>query len=159
HALLFGTDLYDNWTPLINPTIDASAIAEILNTRFGFETEVVKNASKKCVSQFLAKYSVKKYGDDEQLLIFFAGHGSYKSNYDGFLIARDSDANNLDPGGDSWIAHTLLARKIDSIPCKHIFLVLDSCFGGAMASAVTGVGEEPTTPVTVAGGSGTDPAG
>jgi uncharacterized caspase-like protein len=159
HALLFGTDLYDNWAPLVNPTLDATAIAAILNTRFGFETEVVKNASKKCISQFLAKYSVKKYGDDEQLLIFFAGHGSYKSNYDGFLIARDSEANNLDPGGDSWMAHALLARKIDGIPCKHIFLVLDSCFGGAMASAAPGHANEPTTPVTVAGGAGNDPAG
>lgn len=157
HALLFGTDLYDNWTPLVNPTLDATAIADVLNTRFGFETEIVKNASKPCISQFLAKYAAKKYQDDEQLLIFFAGHGSYKSNYDGFLIARDSAANNLDPGGDSWIAHALLARRIDSIPCKHIFLVLDSCFGGAMASAFTGPAAESTSPVTGAGGSDIGP--
>ena len=157
HALLFGTDLYDNWTTLNNPASDATALAGVLNTRFGFETEVVKNASKKCISQFLAKYRSKKYKDDEQLLIFFAGHGTYRSNYDGFLIARDSAAVNLDPGGDSWIAHTLISRVIDGIPCKHILLVLDSCFGGAMASAVSAINEERnTSTTTVVSGSDSD---
>src|SRR4029079_13013874 len=53
--------------------------------------------------------------------------------------------------------HALLARRIDGIPCKHIFLVLDSCFGGAMASAFTGPAAESTSPVTGAGGSDTEP--
>lgn len=155
HALLFGTDDYDKWTPLNNPIFDARVIAEVLNRRFGFETEVVMNANKKCISQYLAKYQTKKYRDDEQLFIFFAGHGSYKPNYDGFLIAKDSEANNLDPTGDSWIAHALLARFIDSIPCRHIFLVLDSCFGGAMASAVPPAGNQAgTSPVALGDGSG-----
>ena len=162
HALLFGTDLYDNWTTLANPTADATAIAEILNTRFGFATEVVKNSNKECIALFLAKYQTKKYKKDEQLLIFFAGHGSYKSSFDGFLIARDSKASNLDPLGISWLAHSLISRAIDSIPCKHIFLVLDSCFGGAMASASavappTGVPEDEESPDTNGSGNATTP--
>ena len=155
HALLFGTDLYDNWTTLSNPTVDATAIAEILNTRFGFATEVVKNANKLCVGLFLAKYSVRKYERDEQLLIFFAGHGSYTSNLDGFLITRDSKARNVDLFGFSSIPHSLLARIIDGIPCEHIFLVLDSCFGGAMATAVAPQdGQNSSSSSTVSGDSG-----
>jgi hypothetical protein len=135
HALLIGIneyDKFDRWPPLNNPIQDATSIAEVLNTRFGFATEVVKNVDKRCFGEFLGKYAAKQYGDDEQLFIFFAGHGIYKSNVDGFLIVKDSPG--VDPMGLSFISHGLLTRFINAIPSKHIFLVLDSCFGGAMAA-------------------------
>jgi hypothetical protein len=147
HALLFGINEYDKfekWPPLNNPVFDATSIAEVLNTRFGFETEVVKNPDKKCFGDFLGKYATKKYGDDEQLFIFFAGHGIYKSNVDGFLIVKDSEG--VDPLGESFVSQGLLTRFINAIPCKHIFLVLDSCFGGAMAANRGAVGIQESAP-------------
>ena len=30
----------------------------------------------------------------------------------------------------TYISHERLRRIIDSIPCRHIFLVMDVCFGG-----------------------------
>jgi hypothetical protein len=133
--LLIGIDQYDQferWPPLNNPILDATSIADVLNTRFGFETEVVKNPDKKCFGHFLGKYGAKAYGDDEQLFIFLAGDGIYKSNVDGFLIVKDSPG--VDPMGLSFISHGLITRFINAIPSKRIFLVLDSCFGGAMAA-------------------------
>jgi hypothetical protein len=145
HALLFGTDTYDKsdkWTPLNNPVFDATSIAEVLNTRFGFETEVVKNADLPCFGAYLTKYATKKYANDEQLFIFIAGHGEYRSNIDGFIILKNSEAADLP--GLSFFSHSLLARMINYIPCKHTFLILDSCFGGAMATAAKAEGDRPS---------------
>lgn len=144
HALLFGVDTYDNsntWTKLNNPVLDVTKIAEVLHTRYGFATEVVKNTDSACFDDFILKYATRKYADDEQLLIFFAGHGKYKSNGDGFLIVKDSKPFEL--MGRSWVPHALLGTVVDAIPCKHIFLVLDACFGGAMVRINRPVGSDP----------------
>lgn len=146
HALLMATDTYDSferWSPLNNPVFDATSIAEVLNTRFGFETEVVKNPNMQCFGEYLGKYGSKKYAEDEQLFIFIAGHGDYRSNIDGFLIVKDTAA--VDVIGKTSVPHSLLTRYVNAIPCKHIFLVLDSCFGGAMARDAKVVFDSPAT--------------
>jgi hypothetical protein len=129
YALLFATDKYDNWNDLVNPVFDAHSIAKELKDRYGFETEVVENATQDQVFVKLREYAQKNYKPQDQLFIFFAGHGVYDEVYgEGYVVASNSLAN--DQAKTSYISHNRLRSIIDNIPCNHIFLAMDVCFGG-----------------------------
>jgi WD40 repeat protein len=145
YALLIATDKYDKWKPLENPVLDAKAVAEELEKYYGFQTEVVPNPTKKEIREVLLKYVNQKYADDDQLFIFFAGHGTYiQITTDGYLIAKDSDAN--DTTGDSYVSYHVLRRIINNIPCRHILLAIDACFGGTFDEAIARRGSDNDIP-------------
>lgn len=143
YALLFATNDYDHWSHLVNPISDANAIAETLSEYYGFEIEVIPNPTKKQINDTILKYKRKKYSEDDQLFIFFAGHGAFlKELNQGCIVAKDSLPIGDDDLGESYIAHRLLKDIIDLIECKHIFLVIDSCFSGAIDDAVARRGDD-----------------
>ena len=129
YALLFATDIYDDWNDLVNPVYDADAIAKELTERYGFEVEIVKNAMQDEVMTKLREYAQRNYKPQDQLLIFFAGHGVYDEVFgEGFLVARNSIRNDV--GKNTYISHNRIRSNIDNIACEHIFLAMDVCFGG-----------------------------
>jgi hypothetical protein len=129
YALIFATDKYDNWTNLVNPIYDGRTIANNLQNVYGFNTEVVENASQSQVLDKLREYAEKKYGELDQLFIFFAGHGFYDETFkEGFVVTRESLPD--DPGRNSYLRHTVLRSIINNNPCQHVFLAMDVCFGG-----------------------------
>ena len=132
-ALLIAINEYEHWDHLQNPVFDATSIARELNQHYGFETEVLKNPSSDCITDALYRYALtKKYDDDGQLFIFFAGHGAvlefFKEN--GFYIPQEAPAADL--SGRKFYDHGTLRQLVNNIPCKHILLVVDSCFSGAI---------------------------
>lgn len=129
YALLFGTDEYDEWSDLFNPVKDAQTIAQELEENYGFKTEVVLNATTSEIMAKLREYAKKSYQPNDQLFIFFAGHGQFDEIFtEGYLVGKDSKLN--DPGKTSYISHSTLRTVINNIPCNHILLTLDACFGG-----------------------------
>lgn len=139
YALLFGTGQYEEWNSLFNPVPDAKAIAEELKDNYGFKTEVVVNATTSQMMAKLREYATKSYQKDDQLFIFFAGHGQFDEIFtEGYLVGEDSKLN--DPGKTSYISHSTLRTVVNNIPCNHIFLTLDACFGGTFDQAVARAG-------------------
>ena len=131
YALIFGTDNYDNWTDLVNPVNDARAIAAILKDKYNFQTEVVENATLEEINDKLYDYNTKKFNPQDQLFIFFAGHGYFDETLgEGYLVATNSLMN--DKGKSSYIPHLMLRERINNIRCEHVFLVMDVCFGGTI---------------------------
>jgi hypothetical protein len=129
HALFFATDNYDNWSDLVNPIFDSRALAKELQERYGFEVKVIENADQDMVFNTLREYATINYKPQDQLFIFFAGHGQYDDTFgEGFVVASNSKKN--DPGKNSYISHNRLRSNIDNIKCEHIMLVMDVCFGG-----------------------------
>lgn len=129
YALFFATDQYDNWTDLVNPIFDSRTMAKELEERYGFEVKLIENANQDVVFNTLREYATKNYKPQDQLFIFFAGHGQYDETFgEGFVVATDSKKN--DPGKNSYISHNRLRSNIDNIKCEHIMLVMDVCFGG-----------------------------
>jgi len=129
YGLLFATDKYDNWNDLVNPVYDAQSIAEELESRFGFQVEVVQDANQNEVMTKLRDYAQLNYKPQDQLFIFFAGHGQYDDVFgEGFLVAKNSVRN--DESKNTYISHNRIRNNINNIPCEHIFLVMDVCFGG-----------------------------
>lgn len=128
-ALLFASDEYDEWGNLVNPINDARTIAGELEKNYGFQVDLVTNADLETVWKKLREYSEKSYQENDQVFIFFAGHGQYDEGFDeGFLVTTDSKKEDI--GKSSYISYNRLRPVIDRIPAKHIFLSMDACFGG-----------------------------
>jgi len=130
-ALFIAIDEYDSWTDLRNPIRDAEAIAQELEKEYGFETEILRNPTEVEVFDKLYQYANMQYYDRDQLIIFFSGHGHLiRSTKEGFIIPRDAQSISDDPYGRSFMSHDRLRNIVANMPCKHLLLILDSCFSG-----------------------------
>ena len=142
YALLFGVNSYehfDPWHKLTNPIPDVEAIGNELENRYGFAVEVVEDPSRDEVLTKINEYARKQYNDNDQLLIFFAGHGYYEERNNigiGYLVASDTLPPEADRGKSSYISHGDLRERIENIGCEHIFLMVDACFSGAFDAPV-----------------------
>lgn len=131
YALMFATDKYDHWDDLVNPVEDAHAIARELREKYGFDVELVENATQDQVFEKIREYNERKYKPQDQLLVFFAGHGTFDESFgEGFVVAKNSLAN--DKAKNTYISHNRLRGIINNIPCEHILLTMDVCFGGTL---------------------------
>lgn len=135
YALIFATDQYDNWSDLVNPVFDSKTIAKDLEATYGYKVEMVENATQDVVLGKLRDYAEKKYKPLDQVFIFFAGHGTYDQTFgEGFVVTRESKVNDL--GKTSFLSHNRLRSIVNNIPCDHIFLAMDVCFGGTFDAAL-----------------------
>ncbi|HSR39079.1 MAG TPA: caspase family protein, partial [Phnomibacter sp.] len=144
-ALLFATNNYKELTQLSNPVFDATELGKILKESFGFETELVTNPTRDEMENKLAEYRDNKiYGPNDQLFIFFAGHGVYNENARmGFLAA--SDSKKSDPYFRSYLSYADLGGQyLTNIKCNRIFVTLDACFAGSFFDQSTVRGDEPS---------------
>jgi hypothetical protein len=129
YALFFATDQYDHWSDLVNPIEDAHSLGDILKKKYGFEVEIVENANIEDVFIKLGDYSQRKFKPQDQVMIFFAGHGYFDETFgEGFVVAKNSLEN--DKAKTTYISHNRLRGVINNIPTDHIFLAMDVCFGG-----------------------------
>ena len=135
YALFFATDNYDNWNDLVNPIYDATTIANELKEKYGFEIEVVENANQEDVLVKIKDYSKRNYKPQDQLFIFFAGHGQFDEGFgEGYVVAKNS--LELDRAKTTYISHSNLRSYINNILCNHILLTMDVCFGGTLDPAI-----------------------
>lgn len=129
YALIIVTDEYLNFPKLSNPVNDGMTIANELEKLYGFKTEVVKNPTRSEIYTSIRNYSKKQFADDDELYIFIAGHGEFDEVFsEGYIVCKDSKAD--DEVKESFISHSNLRTIINNIPCKHILLTMDVCFGG-----------------------------
>jgi hypothetical protein len=129
YALIFATDKYDSWENLVNPIADAHVIESILKEKYGFKTELIENATLEEVTAKLYDYNTKKFNPQDQLFVFFAGHGYYDEVLgEGYVVT--SNSLSYDKGKSSYLSHNLLRQRLENIKCDHVFLAMDVCFGG-----------------------------
>lgn len=134
HALLIAIDDYEHWTPLKSPIRDAKALDQVLRETYGFSVEMLPNPTKRELLTKIREYVTRDFGDEDQLLVFFAGHGQLDPLTDiGYLVAKDSARG--DQLGESYISHLEFVKIMDRIRCPHTLVMLDSCFGGAAFEA------------------------
>jgi hypothetical protein len=147
YALLFATDEYDNWTDLVNPIDDARSVAKLLSEKYGFEVEIVENPNDADVLNKLRDYAERKFKQQDQLLIFFAGHGYFDDTFgEGYVVAKNSLVN--DKAKTTYISHSRLKTITGNLPSEHVLLVMDVCFGGTFDDEIAGkrgLAEDPTT--------------
>ena len=137
YALLFAVNSYehfDPWYKLTNPIPDAQAIGNELKNRYGFSVELVRDPTQDEILAKINQYARKQYNENDQLLIFFAGHGYYEESSNtgtGYLVASNTLPPDADRSKSSYISHGAFHKRIENIGCEHIFLIVDACFSGA----------------------------
>jgi hypothetical protein len=131
-AVIFATSRYDRWGELVNPVQDGEMLKALLESLYGFDVELVVDPSLAEILQTLRRYAATTPSPQDQLLVFFAGHGHYDQEFqEGFVVARDSLKD--DALGRTYLPHSRLAAILDNLPYRHVLVVLDVCFGGTFA--------------------------
>jgi hypothetical protein len=140
-ALLFASDNYTNWSKLNNPISDAESVSEELTDRYGFMVSKNYDVTREQISDKIREYAQKHYEPNDQLFIFFAGHGQFDELYkEGYIVCKDSQVNDKSKG--SYISYSDLRNWINRIRCDHIYLVLDVCYAGAFDQSIANRGTE-----------------
>ncbi len=131
YALLIATDSYDYWNDLVNPVYDANSIARELSETYGFEVDILENANQEDILLKIKEYAKKNLKPQDQLFIFFAGHGQFDEGFgEGYIVAKNS--LEVDKAKVTYISHSNLRSYINNISCNHILLTMDVCFGGTL---------------------------
>jgi len=88
-------------------------------------------------------------GENDAVLIWFAGHGVAVGEYDFAMVAADAqgDIHN----GTGFLRRARLLRFLEQCRAKHVLVVLDCCHAGAVSPLLRGRDPEaPTTPTVLA---------
>lgn len=135
HALIVGIDRYQHVSPLSYAVNDATAVAEVVKSKFGFLDSNVTlltdgAATRAAITSAFLKFSDSdSVGPDDRVFIFYAGHGhtaSGRRGETGFLVPVDGDVSDL----STLVRWDELTRNADLISAKHVFFLMDACYGG-----------------------------
>ena len=135
HALVIGINEYKHVPRLGHAQNDAEAFARVLRERFEFTKDNLTmltdgDATRSEILRVFMEYAQdSNVGDDDRIVVFFAGHGHTvraRRGETGFLVPVDGDLSDW----STLIRWDELTRNADLIPAKHMFFVMDACYSG-----------------------------
>lgn len=133
YALLIGINDYQDpdINDLDNPVRDAESLCNVLLEKYTFSKESVillKDPSQEQLITALETLS-KKLTSNDNLLIFYAGHGYWDDKAKiGYWLPSDATKNS----SVKWFRNSTLRDFIGSIQTRHTILIADACFSGAI---------------------------
>lgn len=134
YALLVGCSDYTD--PSISdlgglPVTDAEALATCLKKNYTFEesnVQVLKSPTRRELVIALDEMS-KKVTPEDNVLIFYAGHGHYEDDNDiGYWLPKDAEVSN----SANWLYNDQLVAAMRKIKSLHTLLISDACFSGSI---------------------------
>ena len=134
-ALVIGNDKYNDpeglWKPLKTAVNDARAVADVLKNQYGFgDVRLLLNATRRQMNKAINQITEDSRKNDS-VLIFYAGHGFLReSTKEGYWIPVDAEGRDDGTFYPNSTIKTKLAVLSDR--AKHVLLVSDSCFSGAL---------------------------
>ena len=130
HALVVGNNQYQSsqYPALQSAVNDATAVAQVLKTRYGYETRLLLNATRFDILSALNEMRESLTAEDN-LLVYYAGHGEISADgQQGYWIPVDAQ-----PGvAATWISNGAISEILDTMQAQHVLVVADSCYSGAM---------------------------
>jgi hypothetical protein len=133
YALIFATDDYATWPHLTNPISDADAVSNTLQALYNFKVDEIRNATDDQILAKLTEYLHRSFEPQDQLLIFFSGHGYFDPDLrKGFIVPANALLPKDDIGHRSLLAHDTIMDYVNRIPSQHVVLVVDACFAGTL---------------------------
>ena len=131
-AVLIGLDNYvDDRIPLLeNAGRDVEAMARVLESQLGYQTVVVRDASREAIIGVLNKLALTARPNDS-VVVYYAGHGTVVDATGlGYWIPASADADRP----ESWISNNDIGKLVGSIRASQVVLISDSCFSGSLVS-------------------------
>lgn len=134
YALVIGNQKYDKLAKLNTPEADATDIAALLKDRYGFTVTLLLNATRWQIMEELNKLRAV-VTEKDNLLVYYAGHGQIdRVNSLANWLPVDADPTS----SANWIANSTLTETWNTMSAKHILVVADSCYSGAMTRSSMG---------------------
>lgn len=128
HALIIGNNRYSNYPQLQTAINDAKTVERVLKDQYGFKTTLLLDADRYSILSALSELR-KHLTENDNLLIYYAGHGELDdSNERGHWLPIDAEPSN--PA--NWISITDITDIINTMSAKHVMVVADSCYSGAL---------------------------
>ena len=130
---MIGIDQYVGGIPPLRTAVnDARRLGELLSVAHGYEVTALLDAgaTQARITQLLTHELPALVQPDDRVLFYFAGHGVARDGDEGpngYLLPADAQR-----GDESTYLHMPLVHDaLLALPCRHMLVVLDSCFSGA----------------------------
>jgi hypothetical protein len=128
HALVIGNGAYRNLPNLETARADADAVAEVLQSRYGFDVKLIRDATRYDILSALNEMRAT-LTDEDNLLIYYAGHGELdKVNMRGQWLPVDAERTST----ANWISNVAITDILNAMNTRHVMVVSDSCYSGAL---------------------------
>lgn len=128
YALIIGNNDYQSLTDLNTAENDARQVERVLRENYGFQTELLLNATRYDMLSALNRLR-ETLGSDDNLVIYYAGHGEVdRTSRRGYWLPIDADAADT----ENWISNSAITDQIDAMKAKHILVIADSCYSGTL---------------------------
>lgn len=134
YALVVGLESYMFWERLESPHEDARTLADLLSSRFGFDTTLLLDASGAEILSAINDLR-ERVGPEDNVLIYFAGHGQLlrtdtSSLMRGYWLPVNAETERT----TYWVSNSAINDYLAIFDARSVLVIADSCFGGAMSS-------------------------
>jgi len=131
YALIIGNNDYATYPDLKTPAADAKSLEVLLRERYGFKTKLLLNANRHTMMSALNELNQKLTAQDN-LLIYYAGHGEIDpKSKSAYWLPVDAETGNT----ANWISSNSITEYLSIMPARHIMVVADSCYSGALTGS------------------------
>jgi len=133
HLLVIGVSDYKdkNIKDLKNPVSDIHTLTELLTSSYSFpkdNTTILENPTRNEIILAFDNLS-KSLTENDNLLIFYAGHGFWDSNSNnGYWLPSNAEESNK----VEWIRNSTIRDYLKEIEANHVLLITDACFAGSI---------------------------
>lgn len=146
HALVIGNNTYQTsgYPALDSAVNDATAVAQTLKDRYGHKTTLLLNASRMDILSALNTLR-EELTPADNLLVYYAGHGELGSDgQQGYWIPVDGQP----AAPDTWISNAAISAILDTMQARHVLVVADSCYAGAMTRSAVATFDAAVMPAS-----------
>ena len=131
-AVVVGNNSYrdPSWPALKSAANDATAVANLLQSKYGYQTKLVLNGNRLEILSAINEMR-EQLKPEDNLLIYYAGHGEVDGKGQGYWIPVDGAAKAT----STWISNAQISDMLNTMNAKHVLVVADSCYSGSMTRA------------------------
>jgi hypothetical protein len=143
HALVIGNENYQTLPSLETAAEDADAVASLLESKYGFDVELLIDADRYQTMTALNRLR-ESLTEEDNLLVYYAGHGRRdEQGATAYWQPVDAEADN--PA--NWIPSEVITEHLDLVSARHVLVVADSAYSGlrsrsSIAQLPRGMSEE-----------------
>ncbi|MEY4718849.1 MAG: hypothetical protein RL563_1467 [Pseudomonadota bacterium] len=131
YAVIIGNNDYAAYPALKTPIADAKSLEVLLRERYGFKTKLLINANRHTIMSALNQLN-QSMTEQDNLLVYYAGHGEIdKKSQTAYWLPVDSETGN----SANWISSQSITEFLSIMPARHIMVVADSCYSGALTGS------------------------
>jgi len=130
-ALVVGSDAYARFEPLETARADARAVAARLHDRFGFDVQLLEDATR--ADLFTALSDLREtLVEQDDFVLFYAGHGHLDgASGRGYWLPIDASPEDR----SNWVSNADVGDALRALRSRHVLVLSDACFSGSLAGA------------------------